>query len=924
MQPGGRLGSYEIVGLIGAGGMGEVYLAHDTRLDRRVALKALPEAFRADSERRARLEREARALAAASHPNIAGIFGLETAGDQLYLVLEYVGGETLAARLKQGPLPLEEVLDLGDQIAAGLEAAHEAGVVHRDLKPANVMITDEGRVKILDFGLARGIGDSALPSSEPTLDSPTGTFAGTRDGVILGTAAYLSPEQARGRKVDRRADLWGFGCTLYEMLTARQAFEGETMSDTLAAILRGEPDWAALPAGTPEAVHRLLRRCLEKDPRQRLRDAADARLELAEARHVAVPPASVAGAAAARRWRVPAVWAGLAGALVLGGLAGWLLGARLGAHAAPTLRHLSLELPKGYVYNAWVLSPDGSFLVIRAHQETPGQAPSKEALYVRRLDSSELTPVKGGEDAADPLLAVTPDSRWIAFVAPHPQNPSRLLLEKAPVDGSAPPIVVRDWDSAWSSATFLPDGDLLVLRSFGRVMARVPFGAGPEQPFDVDLGGLASALYGGTALPDGRGVLVNAQTSVRGRFQFAVGLVDFSERKLRILVPDAGNARLAPTGQLLFSHRNQLLMAPFDARRASITGEAVAVADGLGIGEVWSNGWFDIADDGTLVFRPGGYRGNRRFVAFLKPGGSAAPWSDDRRSLAGVAAVSRDGRRLVVVVNSPDDRYELWTSEVERPLLRRFLGDPVGDLVGATFSPDGARIAYGRQAFDERDGIYVTGWEGGAEPRLLRKAESVDRYWGLGTWAPDGSGLIVHRQEQGRTSLQFLPLDRSGQAAGPPRPLVPATYDTCCVRFSPDGRLVTYLSFEPGENRIVVASWQTGGGFGPSVPLTAAKDVASPAMWAPDGRGVYYVDRARRLVFVPLERGPLPAAGTPRVVASWEDAGLYDLFGGLEALPDGRFLAVCKGEEEREKNTRLEVVLGAAQAFAARLQRSAS
>jgi serine/threonine-protein kinase len=916
-----RVGSFEVERELGRGGMGVVYLARDTRLGRQVALKALPEVFLADTERRARLEREAKALAAASHPNIAGIYGLETAGERLYLVLEYVAGETLARRLERGPLPVDEALDLAEQIAAGIEAAHEAGVVHRDLKPGNVAVTDDGRVKILDFGLATGAGASAISGSDPTLvDSPAGSFSGTREGVVFGTAAYMSPEQARGRKVDRRTDLWGFGCILYEMLTARRAFTGETVTDTLAAILRAEPDWAALPAETPEALHRLLRRCLEKDPRQRLRDAADARIELEEAKRTpAVSAAAEKGEP--RPWRTPIVWAALAAVLVIGGLLGWLVGGRLVVPAVPALRHLALELPRGYVYSDWEIAPDGSFLVVKARKETPGQPPSKEALYVRRLDGAELIPVKGSEDAG--LLGITPDGRWVALIAPHPQNPSRHLLEKVSADGSAPPAVVRDWDDAWEGGTFLPGGELLVRRSHGHVMGRVPFGTGPEQTFEVDLGGLASALYNARALPDASGVLVDAQTTVGRRFQFAVGLVNFGERKLRILVPDAGNAKLTPTGHLLFTHRDLLLMTPFDARRGALTGDPVAVADGLATFDVWANAAFGLANDGTLVYRPGGYQGNRRFLALLRTDGAATPLSDDRRSLQGGIAVSRDGRRLAVVVNSPDDRWELWTAELERPLLRRLLGEGSGDLWEPVFSPDGANLAYGRQCFDERDGLYVADWAGTSEPRLLLRAESAERYWQTSTWAPDGGGLIVGRSEPGRYSLQFLALDRAGAVAGAPRPLVPTTYQTCCARFSPDGKLVAYLSFESGEDQIVVAPWQPGGVFGPTVPLTAAKDVTSVPLWAPDGRGIYFVDRAHRLVLVPIEPAPLLATGAPRVLASWEDAGLFGLYStvltSLVTLPDGRFLAVCKGEEEREKRTRLEVVLGAAQAFAARL-----
>jgi serine/threonine-protein kinase len=915
-----RVGPFEIERELGQGGMGIVYLARDARLGRRVALKALPEVFASDAERRARLEREAKALAAASHPNIAVIFGVETVGERLYLVLEYVAGETLAAQLARGPLPVGEALELADQIAAGLEAAHDAGVVHRDLKPGNVLVNENGQVKILDFGLATGAGAASISDSDPTIvDSPAESFAGTREGILLGTAAYMSPEQARQRKVDRRADLWSLGCVLFEMLTGCRAFAGETVSDTLAAILRGEPEWSLLPADTPEAARRLLRRCLEKDPRNRLRDAADARLELNEARRSPAKPVAVERAEP-RLWRVPTLWAAIAVAMAAGMLLGWLVVGRRGSPVVPALRHLSVDLPRGHVLTNWDLAPNGSFLVVRAYQETPGQPPSKPALYVRRLDSADLIPVKGSEDAYG--FGISPDSRWLTLNAPHPQNPSRRLIEKVPVDASAPPVVVRDWDDAWASGSTMPNGDLLFTRSFGRMMVRVPLGGGPEQTFDIDFGGLASACYGAYAVPDGNSVLVSAQTSVGRRFQGAVGLVDLSSRRLRILVADAGMARISPTGHLLFTRRDQLLMAPFDRRRGRLTGEPVAVADGLGIGEVWENARFEVASDGTLVYRPGGFQGNRRFLALLGSDGSITPWSGDRRSLQGGLTVSRDGRRVVMVVNSPDDRYVLFASERARPLLRRLLADGDADLDNPTFSPDGARIAYSRMGFDERDGIYVADWSESPQPRLLLKAEGPERLWFPGSWAPDGSGVIVLRSERGRASLEFLALDRAGQAASPPRPLVPASYDTCCARFSPDGKIVAYFSREPGDNQIVLATWQPGGSFGTAVPLTVAKDVASPPMWAPNGRGIYFVDRAERLILVPLEPGALFSASAPRVVAAWEAAGLLSVFGGLEALPEGGFLAVCKGEEEREKRTRLEVVLGAAQAFAARLEQS--
>jgi eukaryotic-like serine/threonine-protein kinase len=409
---GTKLGSYEITGAIGAGGMGEVYQAHDTKLGRDVAIKVLPEAFAHDPERLSRFQREAKMLASLNHPNIATIHGLEHSNGTQYLVMELVPGETLADRVKRdGVVPVEEALAICKQIAEALEAAHEKGIIHRDLKPANVKVTPEGKVKVLDFGLAKAFADD--PTSSNLSESPTLSVAATMKGVILGTAAYMSPEQARGKTVDKRTDIWAFGCVLYELLTGKQAFNGEDITDILAAVVRAEPDWQALPVATPAKIRDLLRRCLQKDKTLRLRDAGDARIEIQEA--LAAPATAVAATAApaTKGWRERVAWAAAA-ILALTTIA-FAIGFALRAPKPPQPMRLSAEIgADASLYTDYgtsaILSPDGTRLALVA-----SGADQKRRIYVRSLDQLQATALSGTEGARDPFFS--PDAQWIGFFA---------------------------------------------------------------------------------------------------------------------------------------------------------------------------------------------------------------------------------------------------------------------------------------------------------------------------------------------------------------------------------------------------------------------------------------------------------------------------------------------------------------------------
>ncbi|HEX7253382.1 MAG TPA: protein kinase, partial [Thermoanaerobaculia bacterium] len=470
LSAGSRLGPYEIVAPLGAGGMGEVWRAHDARLGRSVAIKVLPQAFASDAERLARFRREAQVLAALNHPHIAAIYGLEESSGVEALVLELVEGETLAERLARGPLPMDEGLSIAHQIAEALEAAHERGIVHRDLKPANVKLTPDGKVKVLDFGLAKALaGDSSSPDVST---SPTITAAATQAGVVIGTAAYMSPEQARGRSVDKRADIWAYGATLWEMLTGRRLFEGETVSDVLAAVLRQELDFAVLPAETSSGVVRLLHRCLERDPKSRLHDIADARLEIEESLKAPVPIVGAEtferrGPSSAVRW-VP--WLVAAAALLALALFALL---RRTPSVTEDLVRLSVLLPEkvapdfssGDQEQILAISPDGRRFAFT------GKSGEERKIFVRELSRENPEPVFGTEGGSTPFFS--PDSEWLGFVAGD-------KLKKTAIRGGTPitlASVPRSRGAVWAT-----DGTIVFTSTVNTPLFRIPAAGGESRP----------------------------------------------------------------------------------------------------------------------------------------------------------------------------------------------------------------------------------------------------------------------------------------------------------------------------------------------------------------------------------------------------------------------------------------------------------
>jgi hypothetical protein len=610
---GQTISHYRIIEKLGQGGMGEVFLAHDTSLDRKVALKFLPDIFSGDPERLARFEREAKLLASLNHPNIAAVYGLEEVGGKRFLVLELVEGETLAQRIHREALPVEEALEVCRQIAEGLEAAHEKGIIHRDLKPANVKVTPEGKVKVLDFGLARALHDQAATAD--LSHSPTITEAMTRPGVVLGTAAYMSPEQAKGKMVDKRTDIWAFGCVLYECLTGTRAFQGDTITETMAAILKSDPDWTLLPVVTPPFVQAVLRQCLQKEPGRRLHDIADARVEMDE------EPAEPSGVIPVAQ-RFPLGWVLIIGtaALVIVILFGPIVMKYIKPPAPSPLQpvvrsHVRLEPgywldgrrlspPFGFDHptrTAMTISSDGRFMVYSAVKENPGTQDNPH-LYLQRFDQLEAKPIAGTEGGISPFLS--PDDRWVGFWADG-------KLMKVPAEGGVPSVlcdVLQPFGFSWGS-----DNQIVFARERSSGLSRVSADGGKPETLtmpDGSKGEYAHRLP--HCLPAGKGILFTIKRHAWDH-EPRVAVLEPDTRKWRVLLEDAADARYVATGHLAFLRRGTLMVVPFDPDKLQFTGQPVPVLANVSQALNTTNsyrdtaaGQFCISTSGSLVYAQGG------------------------------------------------------------------------------------------------------------------------------------------------------------------------------------------------------------------------------------------------------------------------------------------------------------------------------
>jgi serine/threonine protein kinase len=834
---GSQIGAFQITGLLGVGGMGEVYRARDTKLNRDVAIKILPPEFASDPDRLARFKREAQVLASLNHQNIGGIYGVEDSGSVHALVLELVDGPTLADRIERGRLPVDESLAIARQIADALEAAHEQGIIHRDLKPANIKVRDDGTVKVLDFGLAK-VAEAPSPrapetraaglSRSPTITTPAMTAA----GMILGTAAYMSPEQAKGRPADRRSDIWAFGCVLYEMLAGRRPFEGEDISDTLAAILKTDADLSALPSATPVVIRRLVGRCLHKDRKSRIADIADVRYELAHASD----PVPVGVPTGSSRWRTLAVVA----VAIIGIAAAWFAGANRRAQtvgAAFPETHLDIATPPTSDPSSFALSPDGQHVVFVTIEEGTRQ------LWLRDLNSGRTKPLERTQGASYPFWS--PDSKSVAFFTLAGQL-IRLDLDNPAPKPLAPVALGRG--GSWSATGTIVYA-ATALTGLNAVSAN-----GGTTPKAVTT--LATGEYGHQFpwfLPDGRHFLffVAAAPSRAGVY---VGDLDGGTPR-RLVAADAAAEYAA--GSLFFVRENVLQSQPFDVATLTLRQTAAAIAEGvLVVGGSANVAALSVANSGIVTYRTGPGRELRQIEWLNRRGERVDAFQAVDRFFPVNPMLSPDARTLAYsrIVNGVAD---IWLADVLNGGALRRLTDSQASNTYPVWSPSGDRIVFTRA----RE-LWIVNVTTRQYEKLLGLDGSAAGTTGVGIaedWSPDGKTILVRTSSPGTDfAYDLAALSLTDKKL---TPIVKTPASERGGQFSPDGRWIAYQSDDSTRSEIYVQRFPEG-----TNRTVVSRDGGAQVRWNPDGTELFYLDQKSRLTAVPLKRTPSGGveAGAPQ------------------------------------------------------------
>ncbi len=843
IEPNSQLLHYSLTEKIGEGGMGAVWRAHDTTLNRDVAIKLLPQVFAEDPERLARFEREAKLLASLNHPNIAAIYGLHQEGASAgagqapgvrFLAMELVGGEDLQQRLQRGPLSVDEALKVAVQMAAGIEAAHDRGVIHRDLKPANVIVSPEGHVKLLDFGLAKAL-ESDRPGADSAL-SPTMTSAGTVAGMILGTAAYMSPEQARGRPLDRRTDLWSFGCVLYECLVGKSLFAGETVSDSLAAILRKDPDWSKLPADTPPMVRLLLRRCLTRDPAKRLKDAGDARLELEQAIEdpdvaalgiTAAPAITTTRSSTARRiapWGVAAVALLTAAFFALTG----------NDAPHPPERRLMIPVPGATTFgdNAAsppVVSPDGRHVVFGVTENY------QTHLWIRPLDSFEGRRLPGTENAEFAFWA--PDNRHVGFF-------SGGWVKRIEIGTGRTQPVTNAGSFYPRGASWNGDGKIIFAPDSNTGIHIVDATGGePRQLTTPDPEVVDSSHRWPHFLPDGEHFLflswTNDLTALREHGGVFLASIAGDFDPVRVLA-DASRVVYAAPGYLLVLRDDDLIAVPFDADKLQVTGDARVIADGVLRSRDSGHGAFSVSSEGTLVYardqisRPA-------TLSWYDRAGNATPAAAEPSSVVALS-LSPDATRAVAELPGASGDREIWLFDLVRGVRTRLASGPFS-FMNPIWSPDGDRVLLNSQEHGHSD-LFTRATDGSDEQTEMLVDEMDKQAW---DWSRDGDKVLYWPIGSGEGTSDIWIYSVS---AGQSEPVIQGDPSYTMAKFSPDDRHIVYASDESGRVEVFAHSIESGarrqvsiaGGTNPS--------------WRGDGKEILYRDLEGRMMAVALPDYP--------------------------------------------------------------------
>jgi serine/threonine-protein kinase len=866
MTPASQIGHYRLTSKLGEGGMGAVYRATDTKLNRDVALKVLPEAFRADAGRMARFEREAQLLAALNHPNIAAIYGTE----QGAIVMELAIGEDLA-----GPLPIETAIAYAKQIAAGLEAAHEKGIVHRDLKPANIKVTADGVVKLLDFGLAKATEETG---GNP-VNSPTMSLTMTQAGAILGTAAYMAPEQARGKAVDKRADIWAFGVVLYEMLTGRILYgAGETITDIIAAVVTREPDWNALPAGTPPRVRRLLERCLRKDPKQRLRDIGEARVILDEAEEAA-PVAT-----AARTPKTPWIVAAAMGVAALG--AGAMAWRGAGAPAPGGASRFDVNFGRIAVEgqrSTDLISPDGRRIVFTGH------APDgRVALYTRTLDETNASMIPGTElPAYIGEATFSPDGQWIAFYGVRE-------LQKVALNGGAP---ITLCPTGWvGGISWGEDGTIVFSSSSagaGRLY-RIAASGGEPQPIGEDPKDSRSSPWGPQILPGGQQVLY---TALRGYY-------DSTNNEIRVASLKGGAekvvyrgatwfARYLPSGHLAFIRDNTLYAVRFDLDTLEMRGTPVPILYDIAAFRASGPAKFEVSKNGTLLYVPRGAVAEKWPLAWLDASGKSTAILPP--ALYQAPSISPDGRRVAYSLRT-EKATDLWVYDFARETPTQLTFDaPRSGTPEVVWTPDGRHILYGAQLAEGASLMSIRSDGSGQPHRLLTAAGNPRPH----SFSPDGRTLVYSLSPGGVPDLWTVKLDLSDPdrpKAGTPEVFLATLGVEVDGVVSPDGRWMAYASSESGAEDLFVRPFPAGSnGNGKYRVSTQGGKFPS---WSRDGRTLFFLGGDNRIMAADCSaKGATFDFSRPR---QWSPAPVQRtiIIRNLDLHPDGKRFVVFPAADD--------------------------
>ncbi len=894
------MGPYEILGPLGAGGMGEVYRGKDTRLGRIVAVKILPPHQAGDPQFRERFEREAKAISALNHPNICALYDIGRDCDTDFLVLEYLEGETLAARLARGALPLPEVLRVGVEIAGALDKAHRQGIVHRDLKPSNVMLTKTG-AKLLDFGLAKS-SPAALPAGSANTAAPTMTTPLTVQGSILGTFQYMAPEQLEGAEADARADIWAFGCLLYEAIVGRSPFEGKTQISLIGAILEREPPPVGeLQPMTPPALARIVRTCLAKNPDDRFQAAHDLWLQLQwieEGGSAAGLPAPVL---TRRKRHERSLWLACAAlAVAAAGAAVWWL--KPAPPAARVVGRFEYFLPEGQSFtrtgrHVLAISPDGREFAYVANRQ----------LYVRAMDELEAHPVRGtDEDPMEPVFS--PDGRWLAYFAPvggpgSGASSSAWILKKVAVAGGAP-VTLSQLPGAPHGATWRNGTIAFGVNTGGSVVQAAPDSGGPLRTLAT-----ADAAKDVVAQPqlleDGKHLLfvLHERGSVQSEGRIVVQTLGGKDR--RTLVNGGSDPRVLPTGQLLYIHDHTLLAVPFDGKRLAVTGGPVPVVEGVTETQTTMAGQFAVSPVGTLVFRPGsaGSTANHRTLVWVDRSGHEQPVPAKARAYA-YARLSPDGKKIAV--SSSDEEYDVWTFDLANETLTRVTSGPAYEY-SPVWTPDNKYLFFGSGPVLGGPGVHFDVQRRASDGTGTTEALTQRLEGGYPmSLAPDGKSLVyMGYSPQGIPEQFLLPLDPKG----PPRGLFPdAKFYEYNADISPDGRWIAYDSNESGQVEVYVRPF-------PAVDSgrwQISSEGGSRPVWSRSGRELFFLTAANKMAVVAVPPG---SSFTYAKAQPLFDATNYVTPGGnpfrmFDVSADGkRFLTIRNPDANPNAGTRPSIMV---------------